>query len=187
MLVGYDFPGDDNDTLKWVQHDCYWGNVGRLFEAAKNRYIRACHFIGVETEVFERLLAITGFDHRDLQASHDKIAAYYRFAHDDGGQMTLFSLAQPIETYFPDSEEACYKAQLLAGWSEFYNEEVEKLAEDNAIAHAILNAVVHEYKPKGYEAEKLLVELLDARYGEFKFEGSVNDMWCSASKLEDND
>ena len=32
MIVGYEFPGDDNKTLKWVQHDCYWGKGWPLFK-----------------------------------------------------------------------------------------------------------------------------------------------------------
>ena len=182
MWVGYEFPGDDNKTLKMVQHGCYWDKIGLLFYAARNRYVAACRFIGFETVVCKRIIKIDGFDHRVLQHAHDKIAAYYRFAYDDGGQMTLFSLEQPIQTYFPDSEEASYKAKLLTGWSQFYDEEVEKLAEDNAIAHAILNAVLYQNSPAGYEAEDRLIELLKYQYGQLKIEGSENDMWYPASK-----
>ena len=187
MWVGYEFPGDINETLKLVQHGCYWEKVGLLFYAARNRYVSACRFIGFETVVFKRIIKINGFDHRVLQRAHDKIAAYYRFAYDDGGQMTLFSLEQPIQTYFPDSEKASYKAKLLTGWSQFYHEEVKKLADDNAIAHAILNAVLYQNSPEGYEAEDRLIELLEYRYGELKITDSEDDLWCSASKQEDKD
>ena len=187
MWVGHEFPGDDNHTLKMVQHGCYWGKVWQLFAAAKNRYVRACGLIGFETVVFKRIIKIDSLDHRVLQGAHDKIAAYYRFAYDDGGQMTLFSLEQPIQTYFPDSDEANYKAKLLTAWNQFYDDEVKELAEDDGIAHAILNAVLYENKPKGYEAEDELARLLKARYGDLKIRESEEDLWCSASKLEDND
>ena len=176
MIVGYDFVGDTNETLKRVQHDCYGHKVGQLFTTARNRYVRACRFIGVETEVFQRIIKINGFDHRVLQCAHDKIAAYYRFAHDDGGQMTLFPLEKPIQTFLYDSEKASYKEKLLWRWSQFYNEEVEKLAEEDDIAHAILNAVLHENSPKGYEAEGLLVRLLEERYGELRIRDSEDDL-----------
>ena len=187
MWVGYEFPGDDNITLKMVQHGCYWDKIGLLFIAARKRYVSACRFIGFETVVCKRIIKIDGFDHRVLQHAHDKIAAYYRFAHDDGGQMALFSPEQPIQTYFPDSDEARYKAKLLTGWSQFYDEEVKDLAEDNVIAHAILNAVLYQNSPKGYEAEDFLLEELGYRYSEMNISKSEDDMWCSASKLEDND
>ena len=98
--------------------------------------------------------------------------------------MTLFPLEEPIQAPYFDWENASYERKLLWRWSQFYNEEVKKLAEDDSITRAIVTAVAYENSPKGYEAEKLLAELLDARYGEFKFEGSANDMWCSASKLD---
>ena len=187
MIVGYEFPGDTNKTLKMVQHDCYWGKGWELFNAARNRYVAACRFVGVETEVFERILTLDRLDHRVLQGAHDKIAAYYRFAHDDGGQMTLFPLEKPIQSPYFDWENASYERKLLWRWVQFYDEEVKKLVEDDSIARAIVTAVAYENSPKGYDAEKILAELLEQWYGELKIEGSENDMWRSASKLEDND
>ena len=116
MIVGYEFPGDDNDTLKWVQHDCYWGKGWELFNAARNRYVAACRFVGVETEVFKRILTLDRFDHRGLQGAHDKIAAYYRFAHDTGGQMILFPLETSGPPLFYDSEKPTYEG-LMNGMS----------------------------------------------------------------------
>ena len=187
MVVSYEFPGDDNNTLKMVQYGCYWGKVWQLFAAARGRYIKASRLIGFETVVFKRIIKIDELDHRVLQGAHDKIAAYYRFAHDDGGQMTLFSLEQPIRTYFPESDEARYKAKLLSEWTQFYNEEVDKLAEDNAIAHTILHAVLYENTPEGYEAEDQLARLLDDWYWDLKITDSKDDMWISAGTRKDRD
>ena len=175
MWVGYEFPGDTNETLKLVQHGCYWGNVGQLFIAARDRYARACRFIGFETVVFKRIIKIDGFDHRVLQCAHDKIAAYYRFAHDDGGQMTLFPLEEPVPTFFYDSEKPSYEEELLWKWNQFYHKEVKQLAREDNIACAILNAVLYQNTPKGYEAEDLLIELLEYRYGELKITDSEDD------------
>ena len=61
------------------------------------------------------------------------------------------------------------------------------MAEDDRIARAIVTAIAHENSPKGYEAEKLLVELLDERYDELKIADGEDDLWYSASQLEDKD
>lgn len=175
MIVGYEFPGDTNKTLKLVQHGCYWGKVGQLFTAARDRYVAACRFIGFETVVCKRIIKIDGFDHRVLQTAHDKIAAYYRFAHDDGGQMPLFPLEEPVPMLVYDSEKASYEEELLWKWSQFYNQEVKQLAGEDNIAHAILNAVLYQNTPKGYEAEDLLAERLEYRYGELKIRDSEDD------------
>jgi hypothetical protein len=176
MTVGYDFAGDTNETLKRVQRDCYGAKVEQLFNAAWRRYINACRFIEVETEFFRQLVKIRTYDGKALRGAHDKIAAYYRFAHDDGGQMTLFPLERPIRTVLYDSEKASYEEKRLWKWSQFYNEEVEKLIEDDDIALAILTAVVYENHPKGRKAQELLVSLLDERYGKLVIKDSEDDL-----------
>ena len=176
MIVGYDFAGDTNETLKRVQRDCYRSKAGQFFNTAGTRYINACRFIGVETECFRQIVKIRTFDVRMLRGGHDKIAAYYRFAYDDGGQMTLFPLERPIRTFFYDSERASYEEKLLWKWGQFYNEEVEKLVEEDDIALAILTAVVYENSSKGRKAQELLVSLLDERYGELVIKDSEDDL-----------
>ena len=90
MIVGNSFKGDDNDTLKSVQHDLYWGLLPSLLEHALQKYREASEILGVRAELAGKITAISSFDHRVLQAAHDIIAAYYRFKYPDKeGQLIL--------------------------------------------------------------------------------------------------
>jgi len=152
MIVGTKFPGDDDEILKKVQHDCYWGYVSYLFECPKERYLRAAHFLGVETEISQDLKKVSTLDHRVLQATHDTLAAYFRFTHQHLRQLQVSDDAV-------DQQEA-----LRAAWADFYRSEVEKLAEDDDLARAILKAVVYANTPLGREAEDKICGLLAIRY-----------------------
>jgi hypothetical protein len=66
-----------------------------------------------------------GFDHRTLQLAHDRIAAFFRFAHDDGGQLQL------------GETDAGYRRRVADTWREFVLTEVERLTEDNEFTRAI--------------------------------------------------
>lgn len=152
MTVGSTFPGDNNETLMWVQHDLYEAHLGALGWYARERYMRAASVLGLRTDLRERILALRSFDHRVLQNAHDMIAAYYRFKHDRGGQLSLFD------------EGVLYEEQLRLSWSRYFHQEAQLLAEDDAVARAILRSVAYANTPEGYNAEDDLAELLSWRY-----------------------
>ena len=152
MIVGSRFPGDDNETLMWVQHDLYGAHVAALFSYARERYLRAASLLSLRTDLSEKISAIRCFDHRVLQNAHDVIAAYYRFAHDRGGQLPLFD------------EGVSYEEQLRLSWSRYFDQEAQLLGEDDAVARAILRSVAYANTPEGYKAEDELAELLSSRY-----------------------
>jgi hypothetical protein len=154
VIVGSTFEGDNNETLKWIQHDTYSRNVGMLFWYAREHYTQAARLVGVQTELAERIARADQFDHRVLQDAHDEIAAYYRFAYDGRGQIPL-----PLEGTPP------YQAWLQQHWTTFFEAEVQALAQDPAIARAILNAVAYQNTDRGYASEKELLALLKLRYG----------------------
>lgn len=166
MMVGSEFAGDSNETLKMIQHDLYGALSGYLYHYARERYLKAIGLVGVETEL-SRILeekepiryspqgrGFWDFDHRVLQDAHDHIAAYFRFAHDDRGQRALLFEGQKDEEV------------LSQKWSEFFHKESRELAEIEATNLAILGAVAFQNTEQGYRCEKQLREALRQRYGE---------------------
>ncbi len=152
IVVGSRFPGDDNETLMWVQHELYGVHVGALFSYARERYLRAARLLGLHTDLGEKLSHVRSFDHRVLQDAHDVVAAYYRFAHDPGGQLLLLD------------EGVSYEEHLRLSWSRYFHQEAQALAEDDAVANAILRSVAYANLPEGHQAEEQLAALLSTRY-----------------------
>ena len=153
MIVGYCFPGDDNDVLKWVQHDLYGSVVGQMFSACKERYIAAIRLTGVSTGLTERIRDRSTIDHRALQNAHDVIAAHFRYTFDPAGQMPL------------PYDGLSYKEYLGQCWSEYFPDEVRRLNEYEEFVLAVLTAVAYENTAPGYQAEDTLVAWLKAHYG----------------------
>jgi len=141
MIVGNRFPGDTNEALKWIQHDLYKELLPELVRLPRRRYLRAAQLVGVQDETTSALKTLETFDPRVLQASHDAIAAYFRFAHDRRGQLPL-----PIHTL-------SYPALLEKRWRDFYHREVARLTENDTFVRAILAAVLHPNTSEGYTAE----------------------------------
>jgi hypothetical protein len=73
MIVGSEFPGDNNDTLMDVQHAVYSEMVVRLFTGPRDRYLAAATLLRLDNELVKRLRSMDGFDHRTLQGAHDQI------------------------------------------------------------------------------------------------------------------
>ena len=119
MMVGSEFPGDNNKTLMDVQHSVYGEMVVRLFAGPRDRYLAAAAPLRVDDELSGRLRSMNGFDHRTLQTAHDRIAGFFRFAHDDGGQLRL------------GETDADYLQRLETCWREFAQSEVEALTTDD--------------------------------------------------------
>jgi len=163
MIVSDRFVGDNNEALKWVQHDVYWNVLHFLYRYPKGIYLQAVAFTGVETELFKKIKEKDRFDHRVLQEAYEKIAAYYRYQYPDKwGQLVLPFVA-------PDCENLSLEEILVEiykrEWTSYWYEEVRKLSEEPLIVRAILTAVVYQNTDDGYEAEDLLMELLHDRYG----------------------
>lgn len=137
-----------------LQHDLYWEILPWLYMCPRYRYMAAVRLTGCTTDLSDLLRGRYGFDHRVLQEAHDKIAVYYRYAHDNGGQMTL-----PFDGL-------SYEDRLERSWREYWSREVTRLTElDNEFVLAVLTAVAHQNTSTGYEAEKSLIDRLNAMYG----------------------
>ncbi len=166
MLVGAEFPGDDNHTLMDVQHAVYGEMVVRLFTVPRDRYLAAAALLRVDDKLSQQLRSMDGFDHRTLQLAHDRIASFFRFAHDDGGQLRL------------GETEGDYRQRLAASWREFVQSEVERLTTENEFTRAICTAAAFGNKEPGVAAEHWLDQFLRDRYGD---RGLVFEAWTTAS------
>ncbi len=162
MIVGYSFKGDNNHTLKWVQHDLYWGLLPSLLEHAMQKYREASEILGVRAELASKITDISPFNHRVLQATHDIIAAYYRFKYPDKeGQLILpFSFPDdggkdPVETL---------KKLYAREWCEFWYREIKELTRNGEIVRSLLTSVAYQNTNRGYDAEDLLCKLLEDLY-----------------------
>jgi hypothetical protein len=171
MTVGDEFPGDDNEGLKRIQHDLYFSSSGvtLLCRAADRRYASAIRLLSVSSDLWEAMKqhnekyysgcefsviegqVIQRFDHRVLQSAYDMIAAAFRFRNKD--------LWAPL---FADLEDT--KAVMMKAWLAFWPSEVRRLAENDEITKAILTAVAFQNGERGYAAEKELGVLLRSEY-----------------------
>jgi hypothetical protein len=170
MIISSEFPGDNNDDLKWVQHDEYMKDCGvaYLLRCAQERYGDAIRLLGVETDLWQQMrrhdelyypwsekvpqqLPIQMFDHRVLQAAHDEVAAVFRFRNP--------ALCTPL---FPLSEAGLKELTTL--WLQFWTAEVNRLVKNNRVTLAVLQAVAYQNEELGYAAERELLKLLQAEY-----------------------
>ncbi len=152
MLIGHDFAGDNNETLKQVQFRLYWDMLPILLLRARDRYLDACRLVEAETELASRAKAMDGFDHRTLQAAHDLTAAWYRFLHDDGGQLRLGETPED------------YEKRLATEWREFFEMEAANLVRIDEFTRDILRAAVFANTQTGHAAEASVCERLKERY-----------------------
>ena len=162
MMVGSEFPGDNNRTLMDVQHSVYGEMVVRLFTGPRDRYLAAAALLRVDDKLSKLLRSMDGFDHRTLQLAHDRIAAFFRFAHDDGGQLQL------------GETDTNYRQRVADSWREFVLTEVERLTTDNEFTRAICTATAFGNKGPGVVAEHWLDQFLRDRYRE---RGLVFEAW----------
>ncbi len=80
IIVRVSYPGDNFESLKWAQHDVYYEALddivrGCVLTRLKSRQVLkdfgACDVTGEDGKIL--------YDHLDLQALHDHIAAYWRW------------------------------------------------------------------------------------------------------------
>jgi len=153
MMVGSEFPGDDDRTLMSVQHSVYGEMVVRLFTSARDRYLAAASLLRHEDALSGRLRSMDGFDHRALQLAHDRIAAFFRFS-DDGRQLHL-----------GENETDCRRT-LETTWREFVQSEAARLTHDDDFTRAVCTAAAFGNEDSGVAAERWIDQFLKDRYAE---------------------
>jgi hypothetical protein len=152
MIVGCYFDGDENDTLKWVQHDEYGKMLWSLFDALASRYLLDIRYTWISPDFVPILRKIKNYDHRVLQVAHDLIAAYYRFTFCNRVDNVIIPEGFDIKDYY------------LAAWRAYYIQEVNLLSQLEEIAESLVTAVAYQNTDRGYQAEDNLRVLLLKRY-----------------------
>ncbi len=159
MIVGYSFEGDNNEFLQGIQHDLYGESLYHLVRTARYEYLDACYLINYSSDFSVGVRNITAFDHRVLQATHDMIAAWYRYKYADREAQLSLPLSEPSASPVEALAET-YGAQ----WREFWRQETDTLTSEEPFIRAILRAMVYLNSERGYQAENLLWHLLIERY-----------------------
>ncbi|MEO7144900.1 MAG: hypothetical protein ABI165_15485 [Bryobacteraceae bacterium] len=149
-----------------AQHAVYGEMVVRLFTGPRDRYFAAAALLRSDDKLSGQLRSMNGFDHRTLQLAHDRIAAFFRFAHDDGGQLQL------------GETDNDYRQRVTDSWRSFVPSEVERLTTDDEFTRAMCTATAFGNKEPGVAAERWLDQFLRERYGE---RGLVFEAWAKAS------
>lgn len=147
MIISDVFPGDNNTTLKRVQHDLYPQSVVAIFEAALRTMVLADAVLMTNLELVTKAKAIERFDHRVLQDAHDILAARFRHLHDDGGQIDLLDPADPNVMY-------------IQAWSDWRASQLKELATYPDFVRSAVEAVVFANTEFGYIAEQQLCNTL---------------------------
>ncbi len=157
------FAGDNNEILKYVQRELYWSLLPHLYAEIKSRYLWSIRYVGVETDLSKIIYDTYKFDHRILQRPYEKIAAYYRYEHQDHDGQLVLPFTMPDLPKL--STGVALKEHYRREWCSFWYEEVISIAKEDIIARAVLTAIAYENTDDGYEAEELILELLNDRYG----------------------
>lgn len=146
MIVGTYFDGDNDDVLKWQQHDRYKESLAIFAYGCIRHYKNAAVMRGEDNSdvaaKFDKLNQ--GFDHRALQAAHDYMAAWWRWKevrHDPY-----------LEGMEPVSVE---------DWLDWLRQEVETWPTNAPIiVDNVVRVLLNQNTEAGYEAEdQIQVEL----------------------------
>lgn len=194
MILRNCFPGDENNTLMWIQHDTYHGpeGVGLLCGEAVHRYTKAVSLLSVTTELWQAInehdskfyaykqnLSNTNIVHNmsvafnevgvNGQSIQEPIIAGFdhrvlQSAHDTIAAWFRFSNPDLWLLLFP--HDKIVKDVNLAAWRKFWSLEVKRLIDKDEIAIAILTAVAYQNQEKGFAAERELNGLLRLEYEE---------------------
>jgi hypothetical protein len=150
MLVTRKFDGDNDEALKWQQHDCYGEASGIIAGGCLRHYESALRVTGqYTTGIAKQLEALRqSFDHRTLQDAHDFLAAWWRWRH------------HRHEPYLAGMEPATVQGWLMwlrheaGGWPAHAPDVVLQVAW----------VLLHQNTDKGYLAEDGLQSALRLHY-----------------------
>lgn len=151
MMVGSNFPGDEDRRIKDVQFNNYSSVIGELVETARRRYIYAEELLELTGAMAAEIRKLRFFDHRTVQDTHDIIAAAYRFSR---RSECLFDIGDPDA--------------IAIDWFSFARKEIESLCEDPKFVRAVLHSAVYANQPLGYRGEKESRTIASSRYGEMR-------------------
>ena len=174
MIISYCFKGDNYKNVKYVQHDVYETALWQIFEQARSLYLQSSKILNIATDVSEAIAHIISFDHRVLQATHDLIAAYFRYVQEDDFYPDLFE------------QKLTEEKRIEKLWFQWLDNHLNILLEEPAIVRAICTAVAFQNTERSYQAEDLLHVLLKERYYELndiEYISKSNAPFCKHSAL----
>lgn len=163
MLFGKAFRGDINDRLQWIQCELYVELLPYLFFGVRDKFLRAAYLLEVDTELTKTLRELTAFDHRTLQATHDAIAAHFRYNHFLGGQLALPYEGISYDEVLQQDDDVMRKA-----WRAYFAQEISRLMEDDWFCRSVVLAAVFANKSRGKAGEDMLFHILREKYPELR-------------------
>ena len=177
MIVGTAFDGDNDDELKWIQHDDYERNLTILYSKPRLKYIRAVKLVQKKTELYNKIKDKRDFDHRVLQHHHDLIAAYYRYINPKSNYLKL-----RFNKNEQNNKKNYRKIEQLKAWREFWSNTVDLLVKNDNIVRTVLKVVGYENTETGYKAEDELIRLLYHEIENYFVKGERFKRACSIAK-----
>ncbi|HEX7928771.1 MAG TPA: hypothetical protein VF678_14340 [bacterium] len=152
MIIGSNFPGDNDIAVMRVQAETFGELVGYLFFNARARYMDAVRLIGKIDDVAVTVQAVTEINRAVLEAAHDRIAAYFRYTHPNLSGRDQLRPGSPA------------KDEVARRWRAYFHTEARELANDDYAVRAILKAVVLQGSDTGRDYQGVLMDRLRERY-----------------------
>ena len=152
MILAPLFSGDDDTRAMNMQHDCYGLALGVVIEEC-NRLIRFAR-IGMDDQNHVAWGNFTRCDHRTLQASHDILAAVWRF------QTYRTQGALPLAGVDP------WTVPDRAAWLAWLRAEVSNWTDAPELVRAVQVILANQNTDPGYQAEEYLEQGLFRRFRE---------------------
>lgn len=155
MIVASRFPGDDNDVVMNLQHDCYGHSLWLIVNQCKYRYLEAVRLLSLSNDFIKTVRELESFDHRTLQYTHDILAAIFRERNAERLQQSL-----PGIIY-----DGSYKDWVLVEWGNFLQTEIKCILDNTPeFARWVLTAIIYPNPDlKGKSAEAALEGYMDLK------------------------
>lgn len=156
------FPGDHHQRMKRIQWRQAPVLIHHLVSEAAHSYKQAMTIVGTGTGLWKEFapLWVRGYDPLVLLQPCKVIAAYYRFAHDPGGQLYLIPVDRTQEQILREK------------WTEYFYQESRSLLQWRpAMDRLILQAVAYDGTSDCEPAVQSIASVLLLRYRERGFPG----------------
>jgi hypothetical protein len=172
------FVGDNNDSLFKSQYHLYYFISYKIFENCKETYLKCdqvCNAISNDKRL--ELINFYNYDNRTLRATHDVIAASFRFLRRDN-QLTLFEIKEnEINKYFNLNYRNWRQGKLgyvdliwAYHWENYFVEIIKKLSTTGTmhtdfVRHVMNAAFFNPNNKSGTESEHELIVILKEYLG----------------------
>ena len=149
MIVSRSFEGDDDDFMKWRQHEVYGDALRIIISACKAHSENAAALLQTTLPIGWQLGPT--FDHRVLQDCHDILAAAWRYEANPAQGVLTFG-RQP-----GDSED-------VIRWLQWLQDQVTAWNTEPHLVRLVMTALANQNTAPGYAAETTLSESLKSLF-----------------------